>query len=144
MQNPENAPILAPVLGPISTCAPVITPIKQKLKWEKILLKAYIITSAEGKSNSLKLKVEIKTTDTAQKKSVTTLVDSGTTGEFIDQDYMKSCGFNLIKLTKPIPVHNVDGTLNEAGCKGNCKDGLNQNLAGDPKLIYSAIIMSQV
>ena len=29
-------------------------------------------------------------------------------------------------------------------CKGNCKDGLNQNLAGDPKLIYSAIIMSQL
>ena len=28
-------------------------------------------------------------------------------------------------------------------CKGNCKDGLNQNLAGDPKLIYSAIMMSQ-
>ena len=32
----------------------------------------------------------------------------------------------------------------DGGCKGNCKDGLNQNLAGDPKLIYSAIIMSQV
>ena len=29
-------------------------------------------------------------------------------------------------------------------CKGNCKGGLNQNLAGDPKLIYSVIIMSQV
>ena len=49
------------------------------------------------------------------KKLVTTLVDSGATGEFIDQDYAKSCQFNLVKLTQPIPVYNVDGTPNEAG-----------------------------
>ena len=72
--------------------------------------------SVKGKSNSLKLKVDIETTNTAQRKYVTTLVDSGGTSEFIfiDQDYTKSCGFNLIKLTEPIPIHNIDGTLNEA------------------------------
>ena len=68
--------------------------------------------SAEGNSNSLKLKMEIETTDTAQKRSVMTLVDSGTTGECIDWDYAKICGFNLIKLTQLIPVYNVDGTPN--------------------------------
>ena len=59
----------------------------------------------------MKLKVEIETTDTAEKKSVLALVDCGATGEFIDRHYAKSSRFNLVKL----PVYNVDGTLNEAG-----------------------------
>ena len=53
--------------------------------------------------------------DTSELKSITCLVDSGVTGEFIDRDYAKSCCFNLIKLKQPIPVYNVDGTPNEAG-----------------------------
>ena len=40
--------------------------------------------------------------------------------------------------------HDHETAGQETYCKGNCKDGLNQNLAGDPKLIYLAIIMSQV
>ena len=103
------------VLGPAPKQTPVMTPRIQKLKWEKILPKAYTIASVEGGTNSLKLKMEIETTDTVQKRSVMALVDSGTTGECIDQDYAKSCGFNLIKLTQPIPVYNVDGTLNNDG-----------------------------
>ena len=80
-----------------------------------MLPKAYTITSAGEDSNSLKLKIEIESADTTRKKLVTTLVDSGATGEFIDRDYAKSCQFNLVKLTQPIPVYNVDGTPNEAG-----------------------------
>ena len=53
--------------------------------------------------------------DTAQKISIMTLVDSGTTGACIDQDYVKSCRFKLIKLTQPILVYNVDSTLNNDG-----------------------------
>ena len=77
--------------------------------------KTLTIASTEGISTSLKLKVEIETTDTAEKKSVTALLDSGSTGECIDRDYAKSCWFNLVKLAQPIPVYNVDGTPNEAG-----------------------------
>ena len=69
----------------------------------------------EENPTSLKLKVEIETTDTAETKSVTALLDSGATGECIDRDYARSCWFNLIKLTQPIPVYNVDGSPNEAG-----------------------------
>jgi hypothetical protein len=69
----------------------------------------------EGNPTSLKLKVEIETTDTAERSSVTALVDSRATGEFIDRHYVKSSGFNLVKLIQPIPVYNIDGTLNEAG-----------------------------
>jgi hypothetical protein len=38
----------------------------------------------EGKTNSLQLKVELETMDTAEIKSANALVDCGATGEFID------------------------------------------------------------
>ena len=86
----------------------------QKPKWEKALPEKYTI-SATGESNSLKLKVELKTMDTLERKSVNSLVDSGATGEFIDHDYAKICQFNLLKLTCPILVYNIDGSPNEVG-----------------------------
>jgi hypothetical protein len=63
----------------------------------------------------LKLKVEIETTDTAEKKSISAFVDCGATAEFVDRHYAKSSHLNLVKLAHPIPVYNIDGTLNEAG-----------------------------
>jgi len=74
-----------------------------------------VIASAEDGSTSLKLKVELKTTDKGEVKSVNSFVDSGATGEFIDHHYAKSNQLHTRKLSKPIPVYNVDGTLNEAG-----------------------------
>ena len=53
--------------------------------------------------------------DTSERKSVNALVDSGANREFIDQEYAMSCRFNLLKLTTPIPIYNIDGTPNEAG-----------------------------
>ena len=102
-------------LNPSPTSEPTsVTPKKQKPKWEKILPEKCVI-SAAGQSNSLKLKVEIETTDTLDRKAVNSLVDSGATGEFIDQEYAKSCWFNLQKLSHLIPVYNIDGSPNEAG-----------------------------
>jgi len=66
-------------------------------------------------TTSLKLKVELETTDTGEVKSVNSFVDSGATGEFIDRHYAKSNRLHTRKLSEPIPVYNVDGTLNEAG-----------------------------
>ena len=90
---------------------PITTLKIQKSKWEKALPKKYFIATAEQSLMSLKLKVEIETIDTSEWKC---LVNSGATSEFIDRDYAKSCHFNLVKLKQPIPVYNVDGTLNEA------------------------------
>ena len=81
-------------------------------RWQKSLPKRFIIAATDSNPTALKLKFEIKTVDTADKRSVVALVDSGATGEFIDRNYAKSCRFNL---SKPIPVYNVDGTPNEAG-----------------------------
>ena len=84
VQKYEGTPnsVLNPRPAPV--CLHTIAPKIRKPKWEKMLPKAYIIVSAEESSNSLKLKVKIETTNTAHKKSVTTLVDSGATGEFIN------------------------------------------------------------
>ena len=64
---------------------------------------------------SLKLKVELETTNTGEVKSICSFIDSGATREFIDHHYAKSNWLHTWKLSKPIPVYNVDGTLNEAG-----------------------------
>ena len=90
----------------IKTCHP---------KWERPLPKQFTIAATENSPTSLKLKVEIKTTDTVEKNSVMSLVDCRATEEFIDRHYAKSQHFTLVKLTQPIPVYNVDGTVNKAG-----------------------------
>ena len=97
---------------------PILTPLIPKvwkLKWEKTLPEKLIIAAMEETLNSLKLKVEIETTNTVEKRSITALIDSRAMGEFIDRQYAKSCWLNLMKLTQPIPVYNVDGSPNEAG-----------------------------
>jgi len=43
------------------------------------------------------------------------MVDTGATGDFIDQDFVTQAKLPTHKLSQPIPVYNVDGTLNEAG-----------------------------
>ena len=53
-------------------------------KWEKLLPKKFIIAAMEKNPTLLKLKVKIETTDTVETKSITSLVDCGATGEFID------------------------------------------------------------
>ena len=84
-------------------------------KWEKLLPKKFIIVAAEENPTLLKLKVNIETTDTAEKRSVTSLIDCGATGELIDQHYAKCNCFNLVKLSQPNPMYNIDSTPNEAG-----------------------------
>ena len=104
-----------PVSIPESVSAPTLKTLELwKLKWEKALPKQFTVATTRATSNSLKLKLEIETTNTVEKKTITALLYSDAMGEFIDRDYAKSCRFNLVKLTQPIPVQNVDGTLNEA------------------------------
>ena len=62
VQNPDLSLTSTPIINSyVWTSCP---------KWEKLLPKRFIITATEGNPMSLKLKVEIKTTDTAEKKSV--------------------------------------------------------------------------
>ena len=91
-----------------------LAPHKPHPKWERWLPSKLVIASTEDNLTSLQLKVKIETTDTAEVKSVLSLVDSGATGEFIDWHYIQSNRLCTQKLSIPILVHNVDGTLNKA------------------------------
>jgi hypothetical protein len=82
--------------------------------WERCLPKKFIIATTPS-DNSLNIDVEIETTDTAMKRNTNTLVDCGTTGLFVDAEYVRSNNISTRRLTTPIPVYNVDGTTNEAG-----------------------------
>jgi len=54
-----------------------------------------------------------------EETSTEAMVDTGATGDFIDQDFVTRAKLLTRKLSQPIPVYNVDGMLNEAGsiCK---------------------------
>jgi hypothetical protein len=88
----------------------------RKPKWERKLPETLKIDAAEPGSNSLYLRVEIESTETQRKQGIRPLVDCGVTGLFIDPEYVKSNRLPTKKLSRVIPVFNVDGTPNEAGC----------------------------
>ena len=50
-----------------------------------------------------------------EETSTEAMVDTGATGDFIDQDFVARAKLPTCKLSQPILVYNVDGTLNEAG-----------------------------
>jgi len=50
-----------------------------------------------------------------EETSMEAMVNTGATGDFIDQDFVTREKLPTCKLSQPIPVYNVDGTLNEAG-----------------------------
>jgi hypothetical protein len=64
---------------------------------------------------SLVVDVEIESTDTTVKRCTQALIDSSATGCFIDIDWAKLNNVPTHLLTKPIPVYNVDSTVNDAG-----------------------------
>ena len=110
-------PVESPPVVPPKTDPPAPSR-KRKPNWEKHIPDHLVIDTLdekEGRRRSLTLKIELQTTDMAETKSVTALLDSGATGMFIDWEYVKKSGFTTRMLSNPIPVRNVDGTPNEAG-----------------------------
>src|SRR5258708_10566156 len=57
---------------------------------------------------ALNMSVELQTT-------TTTLLDSGATGMFVNQAFAQKHKLETRPLPNPVPVHNVNGTLNENG-----------------------------
>ncbi|KLO05765.1 hypothetical protein SCHPADRAFT_794034, partial [Schizopora paradoxa] len=86
-------------------------------KWEKTRLpRHFVISSSETPSpNSIDLDIELRTTDTGAEIRTRALVDSGATGSFIDRDFVTRNGIATKRLSRPVPVLNVNGTPNLAG-----------------------------
>ncbi|KAF7358796.1 Reverse transcriptase-RNase H-integrase [Mycena sanguinolenta] len=85
-----------------------------KPSWERRLPKHYIAAASPG-GNSLRLPLELESVDNAIKVSLNGLLDCGATSEFIDSSYVLESGIPVRWLSQPIPIFNVDGSLNEAG-----------------------------
>ena len=78
--------IPAPIISPTTIPASILKTLRIWMpKWEKTLPRTLTIAAMGEVSTSLKLKVEIETTDTVEKKSVIALLDSGCTGVCIDR-----------------------------------------------------------
>jgi transposase InsO family protein len=87
-------------------------------RWERRFPAHFVVSAldeTEGSRRSLTLKIELQTTDTGEVRSVRALLDSGATGMFIDREYVRTNRLPTRALSRPVPVRNVDGTLNEAG-----------------------------
>ena len=74
-----------------------------------------IIRSLEKDPRCIMVLIHLKMTDTIEEASTEVMVDTGTTGDFVDQDFVNQAKLPTRKLSQPIPVYNVDGILNEAG-----------------------------
>ena len=100
----------------VPTSEPISVSRKNRPRWERIHCSCFVINAldeAKDGRHSLTLKIELQTTDTGETKSVRALLDSGATGMFIDWEYVKENNFDTWKLSRPIPLRNVDGTPNE-------------------------------
>jgi hypothetical protein len=83
-------------------------------EWERHLLMA-LVRAVAPSPNSLCVKIEIQTTDMAVVVGAHALLDSSTTGLFVDEGFVWAHGLTTHEVTCPIPVYNINGTLNKAG-----------------------------
>ncbi len=82
---------------------------------ERRLSPKLVIRSLDEGPNCIMIPAQLKTTDTMELAATEAMVDTGATGDFIDQDFVDRSKLPTRKLSQPIPVYNVDGTPNEAG-----------------------------
>ena len=61
-----------------------------------------------------RIPIKIHSVDTDYPLAVDSLLDSGTTGMFIDVEYVRTQKLQTHPLSCAIPIYNIDGTPNEA------------------------------
>ena len=72
-------------------------------------------TFSSNKENSVLVNIGLKTLDTHNSINIDSLLDCGASGLFIDKQFIELNDITTRKLPRPIPIYNVDGTLNEGG-----------------------------
>src|SRR6202453_4313434 len=72
-------------------------------------------TFSSNKGNSVLINIGLKTLDTHNSINTDSLLDCGASGLFIDKQFVKLNKIMTQKLPRPIPIYNIDGTLNEGG-----------------------------
>src|SRR6266540_4939162 len=84
-----------------------------KPKWEKQMPRTLKIHLLEPGLNCIILLIHLKTTDMMEEASSEAMVNTGATGNFINQDFVQNAKLPTRELSQPIPVYNIDGTPNE-------------------------------
>src|SRR5258707_2985695 len=74
-----------------------------------------IYVLSKNSPHSLNIQVELTSLTSLASVSMSTLLDSGATGMFINQSFMQKHQLETTPLPQPILVHNVDGSPNENG-----------------------------
>ena len=89
---------------------------KKRSKTERRLPHRLTIAYTSTLSTSLMLKVELESTTDATTVSTEVLGDTGASSMgYLDSAFVAKSRLPTRRLLRPIPVYNVDGTLNEAG-----------------------------
>ena len=72
-----------------------------------------VLNSLEKGPRCIMIPIHLKTTDTLEEVNSEAMVDSGATGDFIDEEFVERTKLPTRRLSAPVPVYNVDGSLNE-------------------------------
>src|ERR1700677_914607 len=72
-------------------------------------------TFSSNKGNSVLVNIGLKTLDTHNSINIDSLLDCGASGLFINKQFVELNDITTRKLPRPIPIYNVDGTLNKGG-----------------------------
>jgi hypothetical protein len=83
-------------------------------KWEWRLPRQYVIDSVEGQ-NSLHIPLDLQSVKTTAWMLVKALVNCRVTRDFINSEYIISCNLPIQRVSQPIPVLNMDCSLNQVG-----------------------------
>ena len=112
----ESYDVSPPIVVVPSPPDPPVAPPVHIPFWErKRVPRQFIASSLTNPDKSLELSIELRTTDTGAEFATRALVDSGATGSFIDQGYVRRNGITTRRLARPVAVYNIDGSPNEAG-----------------------------
>ena len=60
----------------------------RRLKWERQMACRLVIHSLEQDPKCIMVLIHLKTTDTMEEASTEAMADTGTTGDFVDQDFV--------------------------------------------------------
>jgi hypothetical protein len=101
-------------LEPVMPKNPPLPKVKRP-RWEKKRLPREYTLATTPSDCSLNLPIQLQTTDMQLIKATKALLDCGATRLFMGKDFTQQENINTKKLSMPIPVRNIDGTLNEAG-----------------------------
>ena len=74
-----------------------------------------ILVRSSHNRHSTEIALQLESVDSHHPMAVSALLDSGATGLFIDADFVFAKNLTTTKLSRAIPVYNIDGTLNSYG-----------------------------